>query len=98
MTAGSSIPGILRRGCAIGKVTMRHRRDGSYLGLGYPFVSGLIGESTYAVWNWHTGVVASVIYDDVTWRAEAVVAKTSEALNGAWRHDPSMNALHDAEA
>jgi hypothetical protein len=71
------------------------RNAGASLGLDYPFIHGQLAERTHAIWNRHTGMVRSVIYDKQDWSAEATARMTNEALNGCWQHDPSMNVLHD---
>ncbi|KKK67516.1 hypothetical protein LCGC14_2953300 [marine sediment metagenome] len=88
----------LDRHCTIGQITVRLRNAGASLGLDYPFIHGQLGERTHAIWNRHTGVVRSVIYDEYDWRAEAVSRKTNEALNGATEHDLTINVLHDQVA
>ncbi len=88
----------LDRHCAIGRITVRLRNAGASLGLDYPFIHGQLSERTHAIWNRHTGVVMSIIYDVQDWSVEATACRTNEALNGCWGHDPAMNVLHDQVA
>jgi hypothetical protein len=79
-------------------VKLHHRCNAYFWGLEYPLVFGeLFGKHCCAVWNYKTGEVKAIfpvkpnIHD---WSNSLYLARD---FSEPYKHDPSINILHDLE-
>lgn len=89
------------------RVKPAFRNCGSSWGLEYPWIFGPFADLGYAIWDRHSGEIATIIRFDTSpgwndwqkrYRTEQRAIRLSRAMNGLPpmdRSDPEVNAAHD---